>query len=233
MDEYSIMEVMHELYRYGMKRNYGKLEHVKKYRKLRKKHSEIIQKMYDTFNSSQSLQDEMSCKVEEYLSHPNCKADELSLNLHIDNEKRLFIDLVVYANYKDNNMCTYFIKNKKVRSRENIDFINAMNESKLGVYEIVECNRETAQGKLRNVLTNEIITLIDESMFLYENNNFFQVLRVITINGISFQTGLSLPFEKNHLRKWVKNHKNRKIKPHELINLYKMNENEKLRIQVY
>ena len=232
-DEIEIYYALHQMYLYGMKIRYKKLPHIKEYRKIRKKHGEIIQKMYDYFDESDEMHKELKNKMEEYISHPQCQIYGIGFNLNNKLERNLFVDILIYHNYKNNNLCKYFLNHKKFRSQEKIDFVKAMDLSKLGVYEIISVDIDNAQGELRNVLTNEVITLTDESFFLNGVNDIYYVLRIITVNNINFQTGLMLPFEKEHLRKWVKNHKNKMIQSHELLNLFELNKKEKYKLKIY
>ena len=117
-------------------------------------------------------------------------------------------NVVIYKNASNMNCITEdFIKNKKYRAQEKIEFLESMLNSEAGLFEVTKTDRKEGQVYVRNVLNNNEYCLTDIGLSSnLSNENFYMYMRVITYHGISFGTGLNLVFDKKDkfIQKWIK-----------------------------
>ena len=205
--------------------------HIKEYKKIRKLHREIIDSMMNYFYNKNS---------------------ELVIDYNIDNENVYDINskfdtstqlgaqalgnVVIYKNAPNMNCVTEdYIKNKKYRAQEKIEFLESMLNSEAGLFEVTKTDRKEGQVYVRNVLNNNEYCLTDIGLSSnLSNENFYMYMRVITYHGISFGTGLNLVFDKKDkfIQKWIKENladfdkKQEIVRFIELYNEYEKNENK-------
>lgn len=201
------------------RRNHRSNESLKQYHQTRKLHQQIIDKMSDFFNDYQDACEEI---VNQGFNQYDLDC-EISFNYDDGLQRNVFGDFFIYPHFND-SLSELFLREKKVRSEANKAMIQAMIDSKLGLYQVKDIDEEDCNVFLENVLTGEKITIVDERMALLNKKDMIQLLclRVITYKGLSFQTGLCIGFEKNDptIRKWIKKHKKHKVKTDFLLEIY-------------
>ena len=139
-------EVLIKVHKYAIKN----LEHIKIYHKKRLLHQEVMQKMIDFYQDypEKFMDDDIIETVErEYHLH-------LNLRKQIDNQ--LFCDLVVFPHKPYKGVCRYFLEQRKFRAAEKKMYAQDMQESELGIFEIISCDADQGMCHLRNILTNHL-----------------------------------------------------------------------------
>ena len=108
-------------------------------------------------------------------------------------------------------MSSYFLDAHKVRSEQNIAFAKAMQESYLGMFEIIENNREEGRINIRNLLNGKEIEIIDERLSFLPLLDKCFLWRIIEFEEICFQTGFTMMFDRHELKEWLKKHQNQDL----------------------
>lgn len=184
--------------------------HIKEYRKIRKLHNEVMESMMKYLQEGK-----FELKIDSNMENTDTKRVSY-INSKFDTSTELGIqamaNALVYKNSFNTNCITEeFIKGKRYRSQEKIEFLESMLNSEAGLFEIVETDRVEGQIYLRNVLNNKeyCVTDVGFSSNLY-NDKIYLYTRIITYHGISFGTGLNLAFDKNDefICKWIKENLN-------------------------
>lgn len=195
--------------------------HIAKYRKIRKYHEKIGNQMLAYFQKHE--QDFKQSFTDNVFNSKNYKMYNLKFDLSIAIDKLTFIDIVLYQ--LPNNLCKQFIDEKLATSTQDTAFINAMLTSQMGLFQISSIDKKSRLVTFENILSGELITIIDESMSKSDiPEHLIIFMRVITYDGISFQTGLTYVFRNDdpRIRKWIKRHKQRRLHTKEFIELFQM-----------
>ena len=177
--------------------------HIKEYKKIRKLHREIIDSMMNYFYNKNS-----ELVIDYNINNENV----YDINSKFDTSTQLGAqalgNVVIYKNAPNMNCVTEdYIKNKKYRAQEKIEFLESMLNSEAGLFEVTKTDRKEGQVYVRNVLNNNEYCLTDIGLSSnLSNENFYMYMRVITYHGISFGTGLNLVFDKKDkfIQKWIK-----------------------------
>lgn len=202
--------------------------HIKKYKKIRKLHNEIMESMMKYV-----YEGKFEFKVDNSRNKINIKNIKY-LDTEFDTSTELGIqamsNVLVYKNSCNTNCVTEeYIEKKKFRTEEKNELLESMLNSIAGLFEITETDREKGQVHLKDVLTNKeyCITDIGFSSNLH-NDKIYLYTRIITYQDISFGTGFNLVFDKNDkfICKWIKENLNKPEKQEierviELYNEYK------------
>lgn len=211
--------------------------HIKKYKKARKIHGEIIDCMMRYFESSK-YKENIEKQYKEVIKQKNNNIDQL--DTFFDTRTQLGVqalaNVVIYKNIENMNCITEeFLQTNRYKKKEKEEFLKSMLDSKAGLYEIIKTDFEEAQVYLKNVLNGEITKLTDIGMSGNKNNTgHYFYTRIISYNDINFGTGLSLIFDKKDkfIQKWIKDNKKEYNKKQEILrflelyNKYRDDENK-------
>ena len=186
------------------------LPHIKKYRKIRQLHQTLGQKMIDFYHEHPEIQiqrsiNEQTEKIRSFLYH----LERFDLDDRLDS--LYYFDSILYPNGFIYDMSSYFLDAHKVRSEQNIAFAKAMQESYLGMFEIIENNREEGRIKIRNLLNGKEIEIIDERLSFLPLPDKCFLWRIIEFEEICFQTGFTMMFDRHELKEWLKKHQNQDL----------------------
>ena len=211
--------------------------HIKKYKRARKIHGEIMDSMIRYFESSKYKEN----TEKNYMNIIKQQENEIKqLDTFFDTRTQLGVqalaNVVIYKNIGNMECITEeFIKNNRYKKKEKEEFLKSMLDSKAGLYEIIKTDFEEAQVYIKNVLNGEVTQLTDIGMSGNKNNTgHYFYTRIISYDDINFGTGLSLIFDKNDkfIQKWIKdnkknyNEKQEIIRFLELYNKYRDDENK-------
>ena len=191
-------------------------EHIKKYYRIRDLHSQILDSMNNYIDSGK-------LKVEEYfaIAFKEIK-EELNKGFSLDNtkypDKIIFDELFMYKNHNEiPSLTEIFIEKKKIKEINKLKLLNAMNESIVGLFKIIDCDSINGYVTLKEVFTNKEYKIIDISLsstyVINKNEERYMYNRIITYDGISFGTGLPIVFSSNYkrLKEFIKKYKDKKI----------------------
>ena len=204
--------------------------YIKKYYKWRKVHSEILNSMILYTNSDKyNLTNELHKIENELLKEVNGneKILEFDLDLRDDLEMRIFTELQVYKNHpKMLSVTEEYIEKNKFKNKEKLELLEAMNNSFISFFKIVEKNYD-GYVKIVDLVTGKEYQIIDIGLSspLYKND-FYMYSRIFSVDGIYFASSL-FPFPKNNknLNNYINNlkrkHKSNIVKTLESFAMYK------------
>lgn len=175
---------------------------VKEYMKVRKLHQEVIDSMMNYIQKNNIDPSPLLEKLE---------VEEFSLDFHNDLDNQVYGDLIVYPQINDIKSITeIYLDKHKFRKEEKIKMLEAMRDSKIGIYEIVDRDNKNAIVTLKDLISFQTIKITDKSLGQFgAARGFCFVHRIIQYEDIAFQTGISICFKKNNtIKKWLKRNRN-------------------------
>ena len=194
----------------------NKKPHIKEYTRIRKLHGEIFNSMIRYYDSGK-FEPEIDNDFE---YEGRTEADDnvfFLLESEFDMESRegphAFYDKLIYKVSPTMSCITEeYIKKNRYRKPEKIEFLQSMLESKLGLFEVTAVDTNEGYVYIKEVFTGDEYKITDTGMsYSHSKNNtdFYIYTRILTHNSISFNTGLSLMFEKTDpfIQDFVKRHK--------------------------
>ena len=197
----------------------NKKPHIKEYKRIRKLHHEIFNSMISYYDSGKFEPKIYRDFKYEYKSKAEIKASKevILLESDFDMESRegphAFYDRLIYKVSPNMNCITEeFIKKNRYRKPEKIEFLQSMLNSKLGLFEITEIDSNEGYVYIKEVFTGDEYKITDTGMSYShsknKNDSCYIYTRILTHNGISFNTGLSLMFEKTDpfIKDFIKRH---------------------------
>ena len=187
-----------------------KKSHIKEYYKIRKLHSDIVNAMvkYQEANKFKSIIDDNNIFNQENLIN-NKDAFHLvesSFDLETREGMQAFYDLLIYKQtYNINCITEDFIKARRYRIPEKIEFLHSMLNSTIGLFEITKTDMNEGYVYFKDIFTGIEYKLVDIALSGNQIfDNIYIYTRLITYHDIIFNTGLSLSFDKND--SFIKNH---------------------------
>ncbi len=208
----------------------SKNDDIKKYYKWRKIQGEILSSMnnYAT-NGNYDLNYEFSKANKDILNELNGNAKAMTFELDLQNEfdRQIFIELQVYKNhFKMDSITEKYIEKNKFKNKDKIDFLNAMNNSFVSFFKIV--NKDyNGYVNIEDLITGNEYKIIDIALSNpIRKNDTYIYSRIFSIDGISFASPLFV-FPKNNkvINNYINNLKRKKIsniaKTLEAFELYK------------
>lgn len=183
--------------------------HIKEYYKVKKLHGEILASMMKHYDDGKFEQrfDHEYVPQEKQVNHDPAVVYlvESSFDLETDIGTEGFYDVLVYKSAPNANCITEeFIKSKRYRKPEKIEFLNSMLNSKSGLFEITGTDFNEGFVFLREVFTGIEYKITDVGLSGNEAPNFYLYTRIITYQDINFCAGLNFFFFKTD--DFIKNH---------------------------
>ena len=179
--------------------------HIKEYKRIRKLHSEIIESMFEYYHSGKFIQ-----KIDDgYVPPHQVDSKKSAMNiafitsdfdLETDVGGYAFMEITVYKCAPNINCITEdYIKRKRFRKPEKIEFLQSMLDSRAGLFEVEKTDVNDGYVHIREVFTGDQYRITDVGLSGGQrNDNVYIYTRIITYHGISFGTGLSLVFDKEN-----------------------------------
>lgn len=190
--------------------------YIKKYTKYRKLHSDIVNHMIESIETgkidiSELLNNSLNVITEE----------KPGLTLHLDttneDDANIFYEMLIYNNYEDEYSITdLYLNNHKFRNKDKVDMLDAMKNSYVGLFKVLVCDSETGYVTLLDVFTRKVFKIVDIALSTHHidrKRDVYYYNRIITIDGISFGTGIHITMTSNNkeLMKFIKTHKYKKF----------------------
>jgi hypothetical protein len=197
--------------------------HIKKYKKIRKLHGEVLGGMMDYYHKGKFEQ-----KIDlEYVKqvHADAKTDgvgnvtlfESRFDPNTDEGMEGMAEMLVYKKSPNVSCITEdFINSNRYRKPEKIEFLYSMLNSRLSLFEITDAEPVEGYVYLKDVYTGEEYKITDVSLSLYPvENDIYIYRRIITYDGVCFGTGLNSVFKKSDsfIKKHIAHHK-KNYQPH-------------------
>ena len=172
--------------------------HIKEYYKARKLHSSIMGSMLSYYEKGQFKPEiDMKGMAKARLTDTENLIDrEITFDLATTQGMHVMAELFVFKFIPYASCITEeYIKKKRFRTAEKQEFLQCMMDSSSGLFELVDTDELEGRVTLRNVLTNEEQTIVDIGLSNpFGHSDFVFFARIITYRGISFNTGLAIPF---------------------------------------
>jgi hypothetical protein len=207
-DEFDLYEGLLKITVDIHRRRLNRKPHIREYKKIRKMHEEIIGGMTIYYDEGKFEHKFANPYVSEEKGNPTeLRSVQKPIKLRLleadfDMESRegshAFYDMLVYKCAPNANCITEeFIKNRRYRKPEKMEFLQSMLDSKLGLYEITGIDSEDGYAYLKEVFTGEEYKMTDTGLS-YSNSDLdvYLYTRIITYSDIAFTTGFSLFFKK-------------------------------------
>lgn len=190
-------------------------KHIKKYNKLRKLHSEIIDSMEnyiiegkynisDNYNSIYSDIDKEISKL------------DFDLDLKDVDDRTILNDLFMYKNHsKLMSITEIYLQKNKFRNEEKVKMLNSMKNSYVGLFKVIDTDRNDGYITYEDVFTKKKFKVIDIAMSstlkVDKKRMIYVYNRIITFDDISFGTGIHCMMTSEHklLKEFIKKHKYR------------------------
>ena len=180
--------------------NLKRLEHVKHYKIARNMHQEIVDSMVDFYEQGKFEQ-----RIDPYYSKEyedrtgkfeiiDCEYD-LTTELGV----KAFYDILIYKISPNMNCITeVFIEKNRYRKPEKIAFLHSMLDSTIGLFEIINVEKEMAYVAIKHIFTGDEFKITDIGISGspgFDKNYIYT--RIITYGETSFGTGLNMIFSKD------------------------------------
>ena len=221
---------LHQKFRYDDLKN---LEHIKQYTDVRTIHEEIVDSMVAFYDEGKFEQKVDSSAYKEHEDGYRTGENPIALiDCEFDMTKDLgaksFFDIMIYKYAPNMNCITdVFIEENCYSTPEEREMLQSMLDSTIGLFEVIEVEKEMAYVTLKNVFTGEEFKITDVAFSGSPGSeDNYMYARIITYKGISFSTGIGMIFLKNDkfIRKFIENEK-KDYKPFgellRMTNLYK------------
>ena len=220
-----LLKGINNMHEYFLEKN----THIKEYYKWRKIHSEILDSMSNyIWDGKFNLGNKLNNIENDLIKEVNGNRDiiTIDLNLRNDLENRLFIELNVYKNHpKMVSVTEEYIAKNKFKNKEKLELLNAMNDSFISYFEIINKDKN-GYVDLIDLVTGEKYQIIDISLSSpISKNNCYLYSRIISLNDIKFTCPLfAYPKNNKKINNYIKNLKDKRksniIKTLEAYNLY-------------
>ena len=167
-------------------------------------HTEICQGMVDYYDSGK-FEPEIDYDFKYEIKNGKDKKDEQTLILlesEFDMESRegphAFYDRLIYKVSPNISCLTEkFIQTNRYRKPEKIEFLRSMLDSKLGLFDVTAIDSNEGYAYIKEVFTGEEYKITDTGMSYNKSfSDYYIYTRIITHHDVSFNTGLSLMFDK-------------------------------------
>lgn len=188
-------------------------EHIKKYYKLRKLHSEIINSMENYIMDGKY---NISEHYDTIYNDIDKEIPELNLDLDFNDidDRNILNDLFMYKNHsKLISITEIYLQKNKFRNEEKIKMLNSMKKSYVGLFKVIATDRNNGYIIYEDVFTKKKFKVIDIAMSstlkVDEKRMIYVYNRIITFDDISFGTGIHCMMTSEHksLNEFIKKHK--------------------------
>lgn len=180
--------------------NLNKKEHIKKYNKIRKLHSEVLDSMGKYIvdgNHNEFFND-----VSEYL-HKEISKKSITLKWNDENDRTILTELLVYKNHpKLKSVTEVYLENNRFKKEDKIKMLNSMNNSYASLFKVLKVDRGNGYVFYQDVFSKRTFKIVDVSMssslIKAPKQDIYFYNRIITYDGISFGTGIHCMMSSNN-----------------------------------
>lgn len=187
--------------------------HIKKYNKLRKLHSEIIDSMENYIIDGKYNINDYYSSIYNDIDKEIPKLDFILDSNDVD-DRTILNDLFMYKNHsKIMSITEIYLQKNKFRNEEKIKMLNSMKNSYVGLFKVVATDRNDGYITYEDVFTKKRFKVIDIAMSstlkVDKKRMIYVYNRIITFDDISFGTGIHCMMTSEHklLKEFIKKHK--------------------------
>ena len=192
-------------------------EHIRKYNRLRKLYSEIIDSMenyiidgkYNINDNYNSIYNDIDKEITEL---------DFDLDSNDVDDRTILNDLFMYKNHpKLTSITEIYLQKNKFRNAEKVKMLNSMKNSYVGLFKVIDVDMNNGYITYEDVFTNRKFKVIDIAMSstlkIDKKRMIYFYNRIITFDDISFGTGIHCMMTSEHklLQEFIKKHNYKKI----------------------
>jgi len=194
----SLVEAVYNLHRFMLEEE----PHIKEYEKLRKMHGEIMSSMMQYYQDGKfipGLDGDYSAQTMSAYGKGNLALMNMNFDLETKEGNQALGDILVYKAAPNMNCITEdYINSKRFRKLEKVEFLQSMLNSRIGLFKVVDVERDEGYVHLEEVFCGVKFKITDIGLSGEPaNDRFYLYTRIITHRDISFNTGLNIVFLKN------------------------------------
>ncbi|MGL5712388.1 MAG: hypothetical protein ACRCXT_02475 [Paraclostridium sp.] len=166
------------------------------------------QKNLEQYTKYRGISRKLNGKILKYIHTTEKPRNDLSLikiirnnEVYLDSEveQDYIYDFIIYEKTINNQSgLDMYLQNHEVVDSDEIKLIDAMKNAKSVLYKVIEVNGENLTITLENIETNEMIDIVDIGFSGTLNKNCLVFTRIISLDDISFTSGMSMIFNINH-----------------------------------
>lgn len=125
------------------------------------------------------------------------KNNEVYLDSEV--EQDYIYDFIIYEKTIENQSgLDMYLQKHEVVDNDEIKLINAMKNAKTALYKVIENSEDNLTITLENIQTNERLNIVDIGFSSSLNKQCLVFTRIISLDEISFTSGMSMVFSINH-----------------------------------
>lgn len=196
--------------------NLNRKPHIKKYNKLRKLHSEIINSMLEYVDLGKyNIVDNFNL-ISDYIFNET-KGLEFNLNFNDSDDITILLELFIYKNHeKLPSITEIYLEKNKFRNKEKVNLLNSMKNSYVSLFKVVGVDMENGYVVYEDVFTKKRVKVIDIAMSstlkIDKKRMVYMYNRIITYEDITFTTGMHclMTSSNNKLKRFIEKHKHNK-----------------------
>lgn len=191
----------------------GKKSHIKKYKKIRKLHGEVLDSMESYFFENRDTFRKYSNSLSGMVARET-KVYNIVLNDNDEDDFSIISELFFYkTNNKFQSLTDLFIEKKKFKNKDKIKMLYSMKNSFVSLFKIVDVDFSEGYVTYQDVFTNKKYKIIDISMSstidFKKDKTYYVYNRIITYDDISFGSGIHIMLRSDckKLKEFLKKHK--------------------------
>ena len=192
--------------------------HIKKYNRLRKIHSELISSMENyILDGKYNINDSLNFIYNDIESEISKLSSDLDLKLIDEDDRTILNDLFMYKNHpKLVSITEIYLQKNKFKNAEKVKMLNSMKNSYVGLFKIIDVDRNNGYIIYEDVFTKRRFKVIDIAMSstlkISKKRMIYIYNRIITYDDISFATGIHcvMTSENKSLKRFIKKHNYKK-----------------------
>ncbi len=175
--------------------------HIKKYNKIRKLHSVILDSMENyIFNSKYDFNKHINIIMNDLKK----VVKDLDIEFDLDDPEDIVTlsELLFYNNHpKIEPVTDIYIKKKRFKTEDKNKMLESMKNSYVGLFEVVDVDSWDGYVTLQDIFTKKTFKIIDialsSSCHIDEKRKRYLYNRIITYEDVSFSSGLHYMFTSN------------------------------------
>jgi len=208
------------LYKFSNRENPIIIEYRKRRQLLQEVMNDIFNKELDSFYDYHfsAIVELMQKTISKYYNILNIN----SFSIESDSDQQFIILTLIY-NYAGDKIpaAKHYLNRCKYRRLDKINMLNVICNSKVGLFNIVDFDKETRLITLSNIVTKEDIKIIDEGLSFtceYQNyQDYILLARTLKFEDYHIIDGTCRLFKNNITNKLIKLYKDKKINDTQLL----------------
>ena len=167
---------------------------IKKYEKIRKLHEDVLYSLenYLIKNIDKKSNETTKCLTNEKFFYP------IDLDSRSESNRSILFEIFIFKTHPDLKSITEeYVEKNKFRNPDKIKMLNAMNNSVVGLFKVVDVDFDSCIVTYEDVFTHKKYKLMDISFSTIYSKSYdgiYMYNRLITYDNITFGTGSPISF---------------------------------------